>query len=213
MNEIWTVVHAERDALIQDLQSIPAERWATPSLCPGWDVHDVLAHLVDDAKTTYLGFVRQFAAARFDFDRYNNNAVERERADDPRHTLDSFRAVSHRTTSAPVPKATRLVETFVHGEDIRRPLGISRDYPVEHVVAALRFQLKTGVSTGGGKERAHGLRLIATDDPDIDVGTGPEVRGTALALLLAVSGRPIDADELTGPGVPQLTKDGGINHG
>ncbi|ALG11146.1 maleylpyruvate isomerase family mycothiol-dependent enzyme [Kibdelosporangium phytohabitans] len=220
MHEIWTVVHAERDALVQDLENLPAEQWATPSLCPGWDVHDVLAHLVDDAKTTYFGFVRQFAAARFDFDRYNNNAVARERADDPRRTLDAFRAVSHRTTSAPVPKATRLVETFVHGEDIRRPLGIKREYPVDHVVAALRFQLGTGVSTGGGKERAQGLRLVATDSGDdsgidfaFDHGAGPEVRGTALALLLAVSGRPVAPNELTGPGVPQITKDGGINHG
>ncbi|ONI91488.1 hypothetical protein ALI144C_00985 [Actinosynnema sp. ALI-1.44] len=209
MHEIWTVVHAERDALIHDLENIPAERWATPSLCPGWDVHDVLAHLVDDAKTTYFGFVRQFAAARFDFDRYNNNAVARERTGDPQRTLDAFRAVSHRTTSAPVPKATRLVETFVHGEDIRRPLGIDRDYPVEHVVAALRFQLRTGVSTGGGKERAQGLRLVATD-AGIDSGDGPEVRGTALALLLAVSGRPIDSGELAGPGVSQITKGGEI---
>lgn len=212
MHEIWTVVHAERAALIHDLAGVPAERWTTPSLCPGWDVHDVLAHLVDDAKTTYLGFVRQLAAARFDFDRYNDNAVKRERTGDPTRTLESFRAVSRRTSSAPVPKATRLVETFVHGEDIRRPLGVEHDYPVAHVTTALRFQLKTGVSMGGGKERAHGLRLVATDDDSVDIGEGPEVRGTALALLLAVSGRPVRTGELTGPGVPRITKDGGNRH-
>ncbi|WP_067449934.1 maleylpyruvate isomerase family mycothiol-dependent enzyme [Actinomadura macra] len=212
MNEIWAVVHAEREALIRDLEGLPAERWDTPSLCPGWDVHDVLAHLVDDAKTTRLGFFRRFAAARFDFDRYNDEAVARERADEPQRTLASFRAVSHRTTSAPVSKDTRLVEAFVHGEDIRRPLGLSRTYPVAHVVTALRYQLGTRVTLGGGKERAQGLRLTATD-ASLAVGEGPEVRGTALALLLAASGRPTGADELTGPGASALTRDGGLHHG
>ncbi|QXJ23269.1 maleylpyruvate isomerase family mycothiol-dependent enzyme [Actinomadura graeca] len=211
MNEIWPVVHAEREALIRDLEDVPAERWSTPSLCPGWDVHDVVAHLAGDAKTTPLSFVLRFAAARFDFDRYNDAAVARERTDDPRRTLASFRAALHRTTGAPAPKATRLVEAFVHGEDVRRPLGLSRDYPVEPVVTALRHQLRTRVGIGGGKERAEGLHLVATD-ADLDVGEGPEVRGPALALLLALSGRPIRPDELTGPGAPTLTKDGGPPH-
>jgi uncharacterized protein (TIGR03083 family) len=212
VNEIWAVVHAERAALIRDLETLPTERWATPSLCPGWDVHDVVTHLVDDAKTTRLGFLLRLAAARFDFDRYNTAGIARERTDEPQLTLAAFRATSHRTTSAPVPKATRLVEVFVHGEDIRRPLGLNRDYPVAHVATALRYQLSTGVALGGGKERAHGLRLMATD-ASIDAGEGPEVRSTTLALLLAVSGRPIGSDELTGPGAPALTRNGGLHHG
>ncbi|MEV4163439.1 maleylpyruvate isomerase family mycothiol-dependent enzyme [Nonomuraea dietziae] len=212
MNETWAVVHAEREALIRDLETVPPERWTTPSLCPGWDVHDVVAHLADDAKTTRLSFLLRLAAARFDFDRYNNAGVVRERAGEPRRTLASFRAASRRTTGAPAPRATRLVEAFVHGEDIRRPLGLSRDYPVKHVAAALRYQLSAGVALGGGKERARGVRLMASDTA-VDVGEGPEVRGTALALLLAASGRPVGPDELTGPGVPALTRDGGLHHG
>ncbi|WP_327085561.1 maleylpyruvate isomerase family mycothiol-dependent enzyme [Nonomuraea sp. NBC_01738] len=207
MNDIWSVVHAERQALIHDLEGLPADRWSTPSLCPGWDVHDVVAHLADDAKTTKLSFVLRLAAARFDFDRYNAAAVARERAADPQRTVASFRAAAHRTTSAPAPQATRLVEAFVHGEDIRRPLGLVRHYPAEQVAAALRHQLNTGVGMGGGKERAQGLRLIATDT-GFDTGAGEEVRGSALALLLAVSGRPVHPGELAGPGAPALLGDG-----
>ncbi|GGG71876.1 hypothetical protein GCM10011374_40780 [Kocuria dechangensis] len=199
MSEIWPVVHAERTALIQHLQALLALQWATPSLCPGWDVHDVLAHLVDDAKTTRLGFVRDFVAAGFDFDRLNARGLAREKAEDPSRTLDRFRAVSRRTTSAPAPPATRLVEAFVHGEDIRRPLGIRHDYPSTHVATALGHQLSTSVNRGGGAERARGLRLVATDT-DFDVGAGESVRGTAIALLLAVSGRPVGPEELMGPG-------------
>jgi uncharacterized protein (TIGR03083 family) len=196
-------VHAEREAVIRDLDALTSEQWSTPSLCPGWDIHDVLAHLVDDAKTTRLRFIGQMVAARFDFDRLNQLGIERERASDPERTLDEFRLVSGRTTSAPAPLATRLVEAIVHGEDIRRPLGLHRIYPVDSVSTALRFQLKTSVRQGGGKERAEGLRLIATDC-DLDVGAGKDVHGTTRALLLAVSGRPVEPDELSGTGATAL---------
>jgi uncharacterized protein (TIGR03083 family) len=204
MTGIWPVVHAERQALIRDLTDLTAQQWATPSLCPGWDVHDVLAHLVDDALTTRLGFLRRLAAAGFDFDRCNARGIARERRADPQDTLAAFRAVSGRTTSAPAPPATRLVEAFVHGEDIRRPLSLARAYPVGLVGEALRYQLGTSGKLGGGRERAAGLRLVATD-ADLDAGMGPEVRGSVLALLLAVSGRPVGPDELTGPGAAPLS--------
>ncbi|WP_022883607.1 maleylpyruvate isomerase family mycothiol-dependent enzyme [Glaciibacter superstes] len=196
---IWPVVHDERRALIQDLELLQPQQWLTRSLCPDWDVHEVLAHLVDTAKSTRLGFVRSMVAAGFDFDRDNAAGVARERAEDPHHTLAEFRAVLTRTTSPPAPLATRLVEAFVHGEDIRRPVGISRDYPAGHIATALRYQLKTTVKMGGGKERAEGWRLVASDLA-FEHGTGQEVCGSAIVLLLAVSGRPVAAHELTGSG-------------
>ncbi len=63
MNEIWAAVHKKHDALVHDLTSLNAERWTTPSLRPGWNVHAVLAHLVDGATTTRLGFIRRMFAA------------------------------------------------------------------------------------------------------------------------------------------------------
>ena len=198
-SEIWSVVHNERQALIDDLAVLEADEWCTPSLCPGWEVHDVLAHLVDSAKTTRLGFVRRMVAAGFDFDRDNAVGITREKAAAPEDTLSTFRAVRAHTTTPPAALATRLVEAFVHGEDIRRPLKIGRNYPPVHVAEALAYQVKTSVKIGGGKESAQGRHLIATDTP-FEHGDGPKVHGPAIALLLAVSGRPVGADELTGPG-------------
>ncbi|KPN18878.1 maleylpyruvate isomerase family mycothiol-dependent enzyme [Arthrobacter sp. Edens01] len=200
---VWPAVHEERSALIRDLENLPASQWVTPSLCPGWDVHDVLAHLVDTAKTTRLGFLRRMVAARMDFDRDNAVGIFRERARDPEITLAAFRSVQPRTSGPPVPSATRLVEAVVHGEDIRRPLGIVRRYPLEPVLTAMRHQLKTSVKVGGGRELADGLRLIATDAA-FEHGTGEEVRGPAVALLLAVSGRHVRDTELQGSGAAQL---------
>jgi len=39
----WPTIHAERAALADDLAGLSAEQWATPSLCQGWTVHQVLA--------------------------------------------------------------------------------------------------------------------------------------------------------------------------
>lgn len=91
----------------------------------------------------------------------------------------------------------------MHGEDIRRPLGITREYPIDHVLPALPYQLATSTSMGGGRQLADSLRLVTTDAPFAH-GSGLEVRSTALALLLAVSGRPIGAAELSSPGASRL---------
>lgn len=200
---IWSVVHEERRALIADLEGLGSQQWATPSLCPGWDVHDVVAHVADTAHTTKPGFLRGMVAAGFDFDKDNANGIARRRHDDPSQTLAELRAAVSRTTGPPAPLATRLVEMFVHGEDIRRPLGLSRAYPLEHVVAALASQVGTSTRMGGGKELVDGLRLVATD-VEFSHGEGAEVRGSAIALLLAVSGRPVREDEMTGPGAARL---------
>ncbi|WP_082177656.1 maleylpyruvate isomerase N-terminal domain-containing protein [Arthrobacter sp. RIT-PI-e] len=56
------------------------EQWTLPSLCPGWDIHDVVAHPVDCARTTRPGFVRQLIAARFDVDVADARGIVAERA-------------------------------------------------------------------------------------------------------------------------------------
>lgn len=204
-SEIWAVVHEERRALIRDLAVLQAPWWEAASLCPGWDVHDVLAHLVDTAKTSRLGFVGRMIAAGFDFDRDNAAGVGRERRQTPQETLRALESLIASTKTPPAPLTTRLVEAFVHGEDIRRPLGIRRDYPPVPVAKALAFQLGSSVKFGGGRERARGWRLVASDT-DFVVGAGPEVHGPAMVLLLVVSGRPVNATELSGPGAATFLK-------
>ena len=181
-----------------------AAQWEQPSLCAGWTVHDVVAHLVDVARTTRLGFVVDIARARFDFDRQNTRGIARARGASPGETLQRLRDVAARTSTPPAPLDTRLTEEVVHGEDIRRPLGIVHSYSEEAVVRSLRQQVRTSTSFGGAKELVAGVRLTATD-AGLTIGDGPVVSGTALALLLAVSGRRVALDELDGSGVAALT--------
>ena len=188
MSDVWPLVHGERSALIDDLAELTDDQWTRPSLCGDWTVHDVAAHLITNAKTTRLGIVRAMVRARFDFDRQNDQGVERERGGTPAETLERLREVATRTSTPPAPLDSRLVEEVVHGEDIRRPLGIKRAYPSEAVVRSLRYQARTPVSLGGAKQRIAAIRLRATD-ADVSIGAGPEVSGPALSLLMVISGR------------------------
>ena len=203
VNDVWPIVHSERAALVDDLASLDDDLWDRPSLCPGWSVHDVAAHLVKNAKTTRLGIVRDMVRARFDFDRQNDQGIERERGATPGETLARLRDVVPRRSTPPAPLDSRLVEEVVHGEDIRKPLGIKHEYAPEAVVRSLRYQARTSTSVGGAKQRVAGIRLRATD-ADVSIGDGPEVVGPALALLLAISGRKAALTELAGPGVAAL---------
>lgn len=200
---VWQVVHDERRRLADDLTNLGAQQWGTPSLCRGWDVHDVLAHLVDTATTSRLSFVRDMVVARLDFDQANERGIARARKVDPQETLTTFRHVASLTRTPPANLTTRLVEAIVHGEDIRRPLNGFGTYPHWAVTRALIHQIRTPVRFGGGRERADGLTLIDAAT-NITYGTGPAVNASPVDLLLAVSGRPVAGSRLSGPGVRRL---------
>ena len=148
-------------------------------------------------------FATRFAAAGFNFNRYTGNEVARERLPVPPDTLRAFGTVAGRTSAPPGPKASWLGEAFVHGEDIRRPLGIVRGYPPEPVVQALEFYARSNLVIGA-RDRIAGLRLNA-EDAGHQIGDGPEVRGPAISLLLAAAGRPAGLADLDGPGLALLT--------
>jgi uncharacterized protein (TIGR03083 family) len=201
-DSIWPTIHAERQALADDLTNLSDQEWATRSLCSEWDVHQVLAHQLSAAKMTPPKFFVKFAAARFHFDRFAAKQVAVESAGGPAATLVAFRAAHLRQSAPPGPKDTWLGEAFVHGEDIRRPLGIPHAYPLPYVARAIAFYAKSDAIIGG-RTRVAGLTLKATDTAFF-IGSGPLVEGPAISLLLAASGRKSALDELSGPGVQTL---------
>ena len=196
-------MHAERAALIDDLRGLADVRWDEPSLCGEWTVHDVVAHLVDSARTTRLGFVAGFARAGFDFDRQNARGMQRHRGASPQETLERLAQVALRRWTPPAPLDSRLVEEVVHGEDIRRALGLTHTYPPEAVIRSLRLQARTPAAFGGAKELVGRVQLRAVDT-DLSIGKGPHVNGSTLSLLLAVCGRRVALAALDGPGVAVL---------
>jgi uncharacterized protein (TIGR03083 family) len=204
---IWPTVHAERQALADDLAGLTPDQWQAPSLSEGWTVHDVLAHLLVLARMTPFQFVTRFAGSGFNFSRYAQRGIVRERRPDPAQTLAAFQQLQRRTTAPPGPPETWIGEHIVHGEDIRRPLGLVRTYPMDAVLRTLDFY-QGSQPIIGGRDRVAGLTLRATD-ADHTVGSGPEVIGPALDLVLAVTGRPAGWSRLTGPGLEILRERAG----
>jgi uncharacterized protein (TIGR03083 family) len=200
--DIWPVVHAERRALAADLAGLTPAQWQTPSLCSGWSVHDVLAHLVATAKETPAGFFRGMVASGFRISRLTEKRIAEERAGGPEATLEAFRGVENATSAPPGPALSWLGEALVHAEDIRRPLGIGHAYPLAAVTEVTGFYAGSNVLIGG-KRRVDGLTLRATDI-DWSHGSGPLVEGPAVALMLATTGRRAALADLRGPGVEIL---------
>jgi uncharacterized protein (TIGR03083 family) len=199
---IWPLVHAERRALAADLTGLAPEQWGTPSLCVGWSVHDVLAHMVATAKETPPTYLLRMIRSGFRISRMTEKRIAEERAGGPAATLAAFRAVETSRSAPPGPTLSWLGEALVHAEDIRRPLGIRHDYPLTAVTAVTEFYAGSNVLIGG-KRRVAGVTLTATDT-DWSHGSGPVVEGPALALMLATTGRTAALADLRGPGLETL---------
>jgi uncharacterized protein (TIGR03083 family) len=200
--DIWPVVHAERGALATDLTPLREDQWSTPSQCEGWTVRDVLAHMTATAGITPATFFPKLIGSGFSFDKVQAKGIATERGSSGADTLARFGAVVDSTKKPPGPKDTVLGETVIHSEDIRRSLGLPHQYPHEALVQVADFYKGSNLIIGT-KRRIDGVALRATDT-EWSHGSGPEVAGPMLPLLLAMAGRKGALDELSGDGVATL---------
>ncbi|SCF24573.1 TIGR03083 family protein [Micromonospora viridifaciens] len=197
---LWSATHAARAALADDLAELDDTQWAQPSLCGRWIVEEVVAHLTAAASTGTVRWLTSILGARFDSDLHNQRRLVEHRGATPAETLERFRRVITSTTAPTGHTAAWLGEVIVHGQDIRRPLGLPHTPPVQAVTEVARFYASRDF-TVASHSTAKGLRLEATDGP-FATGAGPLVSGTTLALTMAMAGRHVYCDDLTGPGVP-----------
>jgi uncharacterized protein (TIGR03083 family) len=200
--DIWPVIHAERKALTAHLKGLDESQWFMSSLCSEWTVRDVVAHMTATAKIMPLTFFPRMLVSGFSLSRLQAKGISAEKGGSPADTLARFEAVMASVKHPPGPAETMLGETIVHAEDIRRPLGIHYDYPTDALVRAADFFTGSNVIIGA-KRRIAGLTLRATDT-DWFHGSGPEVSGSLLALVMAMTGRKAVASELSGRGVATL---------
>jgi len=200
--DIWPTIHAERRALATDLDGVTGEQWDTPSLCTQWTVRDVLAHMTSAATLTPPTFFAKLIGSGFSFDKVQESGVAAQRGSSPADTMAHFERVLTSVKHPPGPTPTWLGETIVHSEDIRRPLGIKHAYPTDAVVTVADF-FKGSNMLIGSKRRIDGLTLRATDT-EWSHGTGPEVAGPILSLVMAMTGRKMVLDDLSGEGLSTL---------
>lgn len=201
-DELWSAIHAERAALAEDLAQLDEVQWAVPSLCGRWTVEEVVAHLTAAASIGGFRWFRSVLAARFDFDLHNDRRLAEHRGATPAETLDRFRAAMNNRTAASGHMPAWLGEVVVHAQDIRRPLGIDATPTVDALTAVATFFVSRDF-TVASRTAAAGLRLEAIDGP-FRHGDGPLVRGTTVALTMALAGREAYSDDLDGPGAATL---------
>lgn len=189
----------ERRDLVELLQALRPEEWETPSLCQGWRVRDVVAHLLYDTIPLHkymLAALRNGPSV----DRLNNRLVADERVTPPSTLHARLGAIEHGTLSQLIPSVA-LADMLVHHQDIRRPLGRARTIDPDR----LRFALDHPDPFAFTGRYTRGLRFVATDLA-WSKGNGPEVRGTGEALAMAMAGRPAVLGELDGDGLEILTQ-------
>lgn len=202
--DLFEEIADERRRVADLLSGLTDEQLGTASLCRGWSVKEVAAHLVVPLEVGVLGFGLAILRARGSFD-LANTRLARELARRPVGDLAGMlrREAGSRFTPPGAGPEAPLTDLLVHGLDIAWPLGIGRSLPAERVRTSLDFlttRAGRGLTPRGVLER---LRFEA-EDVGWAHGDGPAVRGGAEAVLLALTGRPAALEHLTGDGVAAL---------
>lgn len=202
----WAWLARGRQDLADVLDTLSPDQWEAPSLCPGWRVRDVAAHVaMTPTEPTTGAMITGLVRARgrlWEFGRDVAIAYASGRA--PEEIVHVLRRDAEARTMPAVTNARNLLmDVYVHTQDIAVPLDLDHPLPIEPGMAGFERVWSMGWPFWA-KRRLRGLRLVASDAP-VDVGTGQVVEGPLAALLLLVTGRTEAARaRLTGPGVGTL---------
>jgi uncharacterized protein (TIGR03083 family) len=185
------------------IESLDETAWSSASWCQGWRVRDVLAHLVQNAEATHLSLARDLLRGGFRPDRTVSKAAKRLGDVPVPELADRLRAAAEGGVHLPgSPEAIGLGDVLVHSADAFRPVGLDVDAPPDDAAPALDAFWRAGrVIVHSAPHRRR--RLVATD-LDWSRGSGPEVRGRAMDLLLLVANRRQVLPCLEGPGLAGL---------
>ncbi|GAA2054005.1 maleylpyruvate isomerase family mycothiol-dependent enzyme [Williamsia deligens] len=203
-SQAFAAIADERRVLADVLDGLDEGQWATQSLCSAWDVRGVAAHLLGPTVTGIPEVIWLVLRARGDFERSNmalTDRVVRRYGDELPQMLRAN--ADHRFTPPGGGPLAPLTDLLVHGQDIRRPLGIGRTFDPDRICAALDFLMSPAARRGFAPLRA-GVRWVA-DDVDWasspDDRSRPSVHGTAETVLLTLTRRVGAVDGLSGDGV------------
>lgn len=199
-----SLARAEREDLADFLDTLTPEQWEAPSLCRGWRVRDVVCHMISYEDHDLRDLFDRLRRARFSFARLNDVAKEDYARLGPAELIAFLRAhLTPQGSTAKFGGMVGLADGMIHHQDVRRPLGLPRAIPVERLRVVLPFAVTAPPLRGFWHVR--GVRVVATD-LDWAYGRGPEARGSAEAVLMALAGRATVARELSGPGADVLQR-------
>ncbi len=184
--DIWRTIDEQRAGLADLLEGLDARQWTTPSLCEGWRVRDVAAHLTH----SHMGLGRvviEAVKSGFRFD----PMIKRLALEDNRSQVEIVAAlramVGSRRRIAGSSEIDPLIDVLVHTQDIVEPLGIDRTMPSDAAAAAAK-RLWDSRFPINPQRRLKGIRLTATD-ADFAVGDGYDVHAPIRDILMVLTGR------------------------
>ena len=135
----WAHIHSERRALAGSLGELSSTQWEAESLCPGWTVTDVAAHVISNPQ---IGWAQMPPMVARNFGRGYNAMIFREvKRLGGSATAESVLAdfTRYDTSMRHVPTTTLvepLIDALVHHQDIVRPLGLRHEMAPEAAALA-----------------------------------------------------------------------------
>lgn len=199
--ETWAMIHAERARVADMLDGLTSAQWTSDTLCKGWNVQMVAAHMMNAGEQTGPKFFRGLLINGMRFNVMMDRQARSSAVLSPREIVERIRARTTTTNKPPAATMAMLGEVVVHGNDIRLPLGLVDDTSTEAKLACLDM-FKGSNFPVPAKRAIAGVHLHATD-ADWSYGSGPDVNGPLVALLMAMVTRPL-ASTLSGEGVTTL---------
>jgi uncharacterized protein (TIGR03083 family) len=202
--DTWTSIKNGREALGEYLAQLTPEDWNKPSLCAGWTVKDVAAHMLVIPTMSKGQVFGAFLRSGFNLDKMNAKLVQQQTAEMSGAEIAAKTRSS--ASSQGMPPGLKLPGVFnelaIHAADISEAVGKPFDLPTADYVACLEH-LKDVQPVFGAKQRIAGLQLQASDS-EWSTGSGPNVSGPSKQLLLAMAGRRSAINNLTGEGLATL---------
>jgi uncharacterized protein (TIGR03083 family) len=202
-HDVAARVDAERAHLLHVLDGLDLEQWATPSLCAGWSVRDLVVHVLMPYELSTPRFLLLMLRSGFDFDR----AADRWATTDtrtPAEVVAGLRATATRPFSVPgAPVEAPLSHLVIHAQDVYRPLGVPSPTAPENARIALEQLTSPRARRSIPPGILDGVALTATDT-GWRHGEGAPVTGPATALLTTIAGRSAALPELAGAGVADV---------
>ena len=195
--DLQPVVAAEFLALADLLDSATDAQWDTPSLCAGWRVREVIAHMTMAARYPEDKFMAELRRCEFDFGRLSNEIAARDAGLPANELAANLRSeVMQHWTPPGGGYHGALNHVVIHGLDATVPLGVPRRSPDDTIRIVLDDLTQGDVHQHFGT-KIEGRTLHATD-LDWSYGSGPVLRGAAEDLALVLCGRTLPAGRIEG---------------
>jgi uncharacterized protein (TIGR03083 family) len=201
-DEVWQAIDDERLSLADLFDDLSAAEWETASLCDGWRVRDVAAHLTLAQLGTFAAALATLRARGNMGRMIHDTAVRQARLPVGQYAVLLRGMAGSRKKAPGVTDLEPLIDVLVHGQDIAIPLGRTRPMPTQ-AAAAAAARVWPDLWPFRARRKLAGFRLAATDHP-WSAGEGQRVEGPIAAILLLLTGRGAALAQLSGAGVLEL---------